>query len=163
MLYVRTRTAGSAARPSAARIITARNAIRRMVIVIPRGPDTPSAYSLPHRPVSPPCRCGRVDARPSSPLDTPVPHSPPAEPSMTRLPLALLALSVGTAAVAQEQKTPPKKAAAKAAGVPPTKENVAYGTHPRQVLDLFQAKSDSPTPVVFAIHGGGWVNGDKNT
>ena len=41
--------------------------------------------------------------------------------------------------------------------------NVAYGTHPRQVLDFYQAKSDKPTPVVFYIHGGGWRNGDKKT
>lgn len=41
--------------------------------------------------------------------------------------------------------------------------NVAYGTHPRQVLDFYQAKSDKPTPVVFYIHGGGWQNGDKKT
>src|SRR5262245_21039755 len=40
---------------------------------------------------------------------------------------------------------------------------VAYGTHPRQVLDFYQAKSDKPTPVVFYIHGGGWQNGDKKT
>ncbi len=39
--------------------------------------------------------------------------------------------------------------------------NVAYGTHPRQVLDFYPAKSDKPTPVVFHIHGGGWQNGDK--
>jgi acetyl esterase/lipase len=39
--------------------------------------------------------------------------------------------------------------------------NVPYGTHPRQVLDFYQAKSDQPTPVVFYIHGGGWRNGDK--
>src|ERR1700729_4377140 len=39
--------------------------------------------------------------------------------------------------------------------------NVPYGTHPRQVLDFYQAKSDKPTPVVFCIHGGGWRNGDK--
>lgn len=39
--------------------------------------------------------------------------------------------------------------------------NVPYGTHPRQVLDFYQAKSDRPTPVVFHIHGGGWRNGDK--
>jgi acetyl esterase/lipase len=39
--------------------------------------------------------------------------------------------------------------------------NVAYGTHPRQVLDFYPAKSDKPTPVVFYIHGGGWQNGDK--
>jgi acetyl esterase/lipase len=38
---------------------------------------------------------------------------------------------------------------------------VAYGTHPRQVLDFFPAKSTKPTPVVFYIHGGGWQAGDK--
>jgi acetyl esterase/lipase len=41
--------------------------------------------------------------------------------------------------------------------------DVAYGAHPRQVLDFYQAKSDKPTPVVFYIHGGGWQGGDKKT
>lgn len=41
--------------------------------------------------------------------------------------------------------------------------DVAYGSHPRQVLDFYQAKSDKPTPVVFYIHGGGWRGGDKKT
>ena len=41
--------------------------------------------------------------------------------------------------------------------------DVAYGSHPRQVLDFYQAKSDQPTPVVFYIHGGGWRGGDKKT
>jgi acetyl esterase/lipase len=40
---------------------------------------------------------------------------------------------------------------------------VAYGKHPRQVLDFFQATSEKPTPVVFYIHGGGWQAGDKKT
>src|SRR5262245_15707575 len=40
---------------------------------------------------------------------------------------------------------------------------VPYGTHPRQVLDFYQAKSDKPTPVVLYIHGGGWRGGDKKT
>ena len=39
--------------------------------------------------------------------------------------------------------------------------NVAYGKHPRQVLDFYQAKSEKPAPVVFYIHGGGWQGGDK--
>jgi acetyl esterase/lipase len=43
----------------------------------------------------------------------------------------------------------------------PTFANVAYGTHEREVLDVWQASSDHPTPVVFHIHGGGWVRGDK--
>ena len=42
-------------------------------------------------------------------------------------------------------------------------QNVPYGTHPRQVLDFYPAKSEQPTPVVFYIHGGGWQGGDKKT
>ncbi len=44
---------------------------------------------------------------------------------------------------------------------PATAANVPYGTHERQVLDFWQAKSDKPTPLLFFIHGGGWVAGDK--
>lgn len=43
----------------------------------------------------------------------------------------------------------------------PTLANVAYGTHERQVLDFWKAESLRPTPLVFHIHGGGWVAGDK--
>lgn len=43
----------------------------------------------------------------------------------------------------------------------PTLANVAYGTHERQVLDFWKAESPRPTPLVFHIHGGGWVAGDK--
>ena len=79
---------------------------------------------------------------------------------MTRLLPFVVGLVITSVAFAQ--KDAPKKdakASAKPAGIPPTKADVAYGTHPRQVLDFFEAKADSPTPVVFAIHGGGWVNG----
>jgi acetyl esterase/lipase len=41
--------------------------------------------------------------------------------------------------------------------------DLAYGSHPRQVLDFYPAESDEPTPVVFYIHGGGWRGGDKKT
>lgn len=41
--------------------------------------------------------------------------------------------------------------------------NVPYGSHPRQVLDFYQAESKEPTPLVFYIHGGGWQGGDKKT
>ena len=47
------------------------------------------------------------------------------------------------------------------AALVPTQANVAYGTHERQVLDFYQAKSTQPTPLLFFIHGGGWVTGDK--
>jgi acetyl esterase/lipase len=42
-----------------------------------------------------------------------------------------------------------------------TLTNVAYGDHPRQVLDFWKAASDKPTPLVFHIHGGGWEAGSK--
>ncbi|MEI2724090.1 MAG: alpha/beta hydrolase [Verrucomicrobiota bacterium] len=63
------------------------------------------------------------------------------------------------AKLANPQTTAPAKAPA--AQRAPTHANVAYGTHERQVLDFYQAKSDKPTPLVFHIHGGGWVYGDK--
>jgi acetyl esterase/lipase len=44
----------------------------------------------------------------------------------------------------------------------PTLADVAYGTHPQQKLDFYQAKSDKPTPLLLFIHGGGWMNGDKS-
>jgi len=37
-----------------------------------------------------------------------------------------------------------------------------YGPHERQVLDLWKAKSDAPTPVVVFIHGGGFLVGSKD-
>lgn len=91
---------------------------------------------------------------------------------MVRLLALAAALGLALAATAR-QDNPAKKAAqpTKAAqatkkdapkGPAPTAENVHYGPHERQVLDFYQAKSDAPTPVVFAIHGGGWVNGSKD-
>lgn len=44
----------------------------------------------------------------------------------------------------------------------PTREDVRYGAHGRNVLDFWQAKSEGPTPVVIYIHGGGFVSGDKS-
>jgi len=40
--------------------------------------------------------------------------------------------------------------------------NISYGEHPKQVIDFYRAKSDTPTPLVLYIHGGGWVAGSKN-
>ncbi|MCX7426351.1 MAG: alpha/beta hydrolase [Planctomycetia bacterium] len=56
----------------------------------------------------------------------------------------------------------PAKAEKKAPARPePALANVPYGEHERQVLDFYKAESSRPTPLVFTIHGGGWVNGDK--
>lgn len=53
-------------------------------------------------------------------------------------------------------------AAAAANHIPaPTVADLAYGPDARNVLDLWQAKSDQPTPLVVYIHGGGFVSGDK--
>jgi acetyl esterase/lipase len=43
-----------------------------------------------------------------------------------------------------------------------TAKDVPYGPHPRQVIDFWKADTTAPAPVVFLIHGGGWVNGDKS-
>jgi len=45
---------------------------------------------------------------------------------------------------------------------PPTDLDIAYGSHARNTLDFWRAKSDAPTPVVVYIHGGGFVTGDKS-
>jgi acetyl esterase/lipase len=46
--------------------------------------------------------------------------------------------------------------------VPPTTlADVPYGQHPKQVLDFYKADSAVPTPLVFIIHGGGWMGGSK--
>ena len=47
-------------------------------------------------------------------------------------------------------------------GVPkPTHTEVRYGDHERHVLDAWLAKGDTPRPLVFIIHGGGWLGGSK--
>lgn len=40
----------------------------------------------------------------------------------------------------------------------PTAFDVSYGPHYKQVLHFWKAESDTPTPVVFYIHGGAWMN-----
>jgi acetyl esterase/lipase len=46
---------------------------------------------------------------------------------------------------------------------PPTHKDVKYGPHERNVLDFYQAKSDTPTPVAVYIHGGGFRGGSKRS
>ena len=46
--------------------------------------------------------------------------------------------------------------------VKPTVSEFRYGPAERNVLDFYQAKSEKPTPLLFYIHGGGWMGGDKN-
>jgi acetyl esterase/lipase len=76
---------------------------------------------------------------------------------MTRFALAafVLVASINSQLVAQEKKKEPP------ARPTPTVANEKYGTHERQVIDFWKAKSDTPTPLVLYIHGGGWQGGDK--
>lgn len=43
----------------------------------------------------------------------------------------------------------------------PTHADVVYGSHARNVLDLWLTPSDKPTPLLVYIHGGGFKSGDK--
>jgi len=45
----------------------------------------------------------------------------------------------------------------------PDHADIAYGTHERNVIDLYLAKSDTSTPLVIFIHGGGFVAGSKGS
>ena len=69
--------------------------------------------------------------------------------------LTAIAISAAIAADA------PPKAPQPPPGPKPTLADVAYGPHPKQVLHFWKAESDKPTPVLFFIHGGGWVNGNR--
>src|SRR5262245_384556 len=44
-----------------------------------------------------------------------------------------------------------------------TFRNISYGPHERNVLDIWQAQSGEPTPLVVYIHGGGFRNGSKDS
>ena len=79
--------------------------------------------------------------------------------------LMLTAVAFAADAPAKKQApAPAKKAAAKKVypkNPPKTVADFKYGPHERNVLDFWQAKSDKPTPLLFYIHGGGWMGGDK--
>ncbi|HKK61744.1 MAG TPA: alpha/beta hydrolase [Bacteroidales bacterium] len=47
--------------------------------------------------------------------------------------------------------------------VEPTLQNVVYGPDERNKLDFWKAESSEPTPLVFYIHGGGWIAGSKES
>jgi acetyl esterase/lipase len=79
--------------------------------------------------------------------------------------IGMLASLLPLAGWSADKKTA-RKAAKPAEPAPvlptPTLPDVAYGKHPKQVLTFWQAKSEKPTPVLFFIHGGGWVGGDRS-
>jgi acetyl esterase/lipase len=78
---------------------------------------------------------------------------------MSRLVVAVGLLAVLAPCLSAQEK---EKKKAPPMQPTPTAAKFAYGTHERQVLDFWQAKSDAPTPLVLYIHGGGWRGGDKS-
>lgn len=78
-----------------------------------------------------------------------------------RLVLGMILLGCG---VMRAEETPaPRKAPAKPGAIAPTLADVAYGPHERHRLDLWQARSETRTPLVVFIHGGGWHGGEKDS
>jgi acetyl esterase/lipase len=71
--------------------------------------------------------------------------------SIFRLPIFLLAASA--AALAQERPRVPE----------PDHADVRYGSHERNVLDVWLAKGPEPAPLAIYYHGGGFRAGDKRT
>lgn len=65
-----------------------------------------------------------------------------------------VATLVATPVVAQDRGRSPLE---------PTHANIRYGSHERNVIDLYLAESDDPTPLVLYIHGGGFRGGDKRS
>lgn len=83
--------------------------------------------------------------------------------------LLLTGLAFAADAPTKKAEAPAKKAVApkKITIYPknptPTAADVRYGPAERNVFDFWQAKSDKPTPLLFYIHGGGWMGGDKKS
>lgn len=65
----------------------------------------------------------------------------------------VVAVTAVDAAQRQSRPAPPE----------PTHANLRYGPHERNVLDLYLAESEEPTPLVLYIHGGGFRGGDKRS
>jgi len=61
-------------------------------------------------------------------------------------------------------ENPFKVAFARQFGPAPTLADVPYGPHPKQRIHFWKsprASADTPTPLVFFVHGGGWQGGDR--
>ncbi len=71
--------------------------------------------------------------------------------------LVIFILIIGLSQVMAQDEKPQYKSF-----VPtPTLSEISYGNHEMQTMDFWKAKSDSPTPLVFVIHGGGFREGEK--
>lgn len=75
--------------------------------------------------------------------------------ALTALTLKVLLFSGPHALFAQERRVDPSSKPT------PDLTSVRYGAHERNVLDLWKARLDKPTPLVVFIHGGGFRSGSK--
>jgi len=71
--------------------------------------------------------------------------------------LSVMLILVAGMAVAQQPGRKPGLAPQ-----PPTHPDVKYGPYARNVMDVWLAKSERPTPVLVSIHGGGFSGGNKS-
>lgn len=74
---------------------------------------------------------------------------------------ALMSLLITGLALAQEGQQSVRKTAPGYRTLP-THPDVKYGTYDRNIMDVWLAKSDKPTPVLVSIHGGGFSQGNKS-
>jgi acetyl esterase/lipase len=78
------------------------------------------------------------------------------------LPSLILAQQPAKPVEPPASKPNPPKETGYPAHIPiPTQSAVRYGDHERHILDFWKAESSAPTPLVFAVHGGGWLAGSK--
>ncbi len=61
-----------------------------------------------------------------------------------------------------QRRTLDRRGPARGPRIPPTHADVKYGPHDRNVMDVWLAESDKPTPVLVSIHGGGFRGGNKS-
>ncbi len=83
---------------------------------------------------------------------------------MSRFKPTLVVMLVGLVAgsIVGQQTRPGASRPAAGRKHPPDLQDVKYGPHDRNVLDLWKARSDKPTPLAVFIHGGGFRTGDKS-
>jgi acetyl esterase/lipase len=79
----------------------------------------------------------------------------------TPIALSMVIMLVAGIATAQEGKQPGRKTAP-SYRTQPTHPDVKYGLAARNVMDVWLAESDKPTPVLVSIHGGGFSGGTKS-
>lgn len=79
---------------------------------------------------------------------------------LPRILLPLLLLSLPDSFASAQQAEPAKPATKPKAAIP-DQADLAYGPHPENRVDFWQAKGEGPRPLLVHIHGGGWRGGNK--